>query len=106
MLEAREGKLKIDENELNTFEKDAQMKGSEKVDTIGDILDDEGIVANAVLFILAGFDTTQSALLFCAYALALNQDIQDKLREEITTTLAENEGEFTYDALHRMVNLD
>jgi len=105
MLEAREGSLKTEENELDNFEKDAQLKEGGKVE-MADLLDDESIAANCVLFILAGFDTTQSLLLFCAYALALNQDVQQKLREEIDTVLDDNDGHFTYDALHKMVYLD
>jgi cytochrome P450 len=110
MLEAREDKLKTDENELDSFEKDAVMVngeggGNNKVST-ADLLDDDGIVANAVLFMLAGYDTTQSLLLYCAYALALNQDVQDKLREEVESVLEGNDGELTYDALNKMTYLD
>ncbi|XP_021957428.1 cytochrome P450 9e2 [Folsomia candida] len=106
MLEAREDKLKAEEGELSTFEKDAEIKSVGKASTSGDMLDDTGIVANCVLFVLAGFDTTQSLLLFCAYALALNQDVQDKLREEVETVLEDNGGEFSYESIHKMTYLD
>jgi len=108
MLEAREDKLKIEEDELDNFEKNAQINGNSGLGeaSSADILDDIGIVANCVLFILAGFDTTQSLLLYLAYALALNQDVQDKLRTEIEAQLEENDGEFTYDSLQKMAYLD
>lgn len=38
------------------------------------------IVANAVLFFLAGFETTANTLNFAMYELALNPDIQQKVR--------------------------
>jgi len=107
MLEAREGTLKTDESELEAFEKDAILKNTAapKINT-ADLLDDDGIVANCVLFILAGFDTTQSLLLFCAYALALNPDVQDRLRAEVQSVVEESDGKFTYDGLGKMTYLD
>lgn len=105
MLEARENKLKTEEEELSNFEKDAIITGEVK-GQISEMLDDNGIVSNCVLFILAGFDTTQSLLLFCAYALAIHPEIQDKLRQEVDTVLEENDGDFTYDSIHRMAYLD
>lgn len=106
MLEAREDKLKTDESELDNFEKDAKITGNSLLGANADMLDDIGVTANCVLFILAGFDTTQSLLLFLAYALALNQDVQDKLRTEVETQLEENDGEFTYDSLQKMTYMD
>jgi cytochrome P450 family 9 len=106
MLEAREGQLKLEESELDAFEKDAIVKPSGGEDKMSDLLDDDGIVANCVLFILAGFDTTQSLLLFCAYALALNQDVQERLRDEVNGVVDENDGELTYDGLQKMTYLD
>lgn len=107
MLEAREGTLKTEEGELEAFEKDAKLTetSAPKVLT-SDLLDDEGIAANCVLFILAGFDTTQSLLLFSTYALAVNPDVQERLREEINSVLEETGGKFTYDGLSKMVYLD
>jgi cytochrome P450 len=63
-------------------------------------------VANCVLFIVAGFDTTQSLMLFLAYVLALHPEVQDKLRSEIDTVPEENDGEMTYDGLNKMEYLD
>jgi cytochrome P450 family 9 len=110
MMEAREGKLKLEESELEAFEKDAIVKqgsaGGLLSSSKDDVLDDVGIVANCVQFILGGYDMTQSLLLFCAYALAVNQEVQDKLREEIETVLEENDGEFGYDTVTKMIYLD
>ncbi|XP_035706595.1 cytochrome P450 9e2 isoform X2 [Folsomia candida] len=108
MLEAREDKLKIEDHELDRFERDAIIKTETTTDkaSTAELLDDDGIVANAVLFMLAGYDTTQSLLIFVAYALALYPDIQDKLRTEIDQVLEENGGEFSYDSLNKMTYLD
>ncbi|OXA55516.1 cytochrome P450 9e2 [Folsomia candida] len=107
MLEAREDKLvKTDEAELDRFEKDAVIKGEVKGQESDLLLDDDGIVSNCVLFILAGFDTTQSLLLFCAYALAIHPEIQDKLRIAVDKVWEENDGDFTYESVLRMTYLD
>ncbi|XP_057670734.1 probable cytochrome P450 6a20 isoform X2 [Diorhabda carinulata] len=60
------------------------------------------LVANVILFFVAGFDTSSSALNFSMYELARNQDIQDKLRNEIQDTLKKSDGELTYDTLNQM----
>ena len=46
-------------------------------------LSDEEIVANSILFLLAGFETTANTLAFTSYLLALHPEIQEKLQAEI-----------------------
>ncbi|GFU65374.1 cytochrome P450 9e2 [Trichonephila clavipes] len=64
------------------------------------------LIAQCVVFFLAGYETTASTLSFATYMLALNQDIQNKLRAEVDHTLAENNGELTYQAINNMKYLD
>ncbi|CAN7939894.1 unnamed protein product, partial [Ixodes hexagonus] len=45
------------------------------------------IEANAFVFLVAGFETTSTALTFTSYLLAKFQDVQDRLRSEITAVL-------------------
>ncbi|XP_070493746.1 probable cytochrome P450 6a14 [Chironomus tepperi] len=64
------------------------------------------IAANSFIFFSAGFETSSSAMTFCTYELALNQDIQDRLRDEIEEVLARYDGEMTYDGIAEMKYLD
>ncbi|KAL7026338.1 hypothetical protein ACKWTF_013871 [Chironomus riparius] len=66
----------------------------------------EEIVANCFIFLLAGFETSSSTLTFCSYELALNQDVQDRLREEIFEVLERHKGEVTYEAIMEMKYLE
>jgi cytochrome P450 family 9 len=106
MLEARANQLKTEESELSQFEKDAIIDSGGGGSASAVQLDDDTIVANCVLFIVGGFDTTQSLMLFLAYVLALHPEVQDKLRSEIDTVLEETDGEMTYDGLNKMEYLD
>ena len=48
-------------------------------------LTDEEIVAQSVLFLLAGYETSSNALSFTAYFLATNPDVQEKLTQRSKT---------------------
>lgn len=58
-------------------------------------------MANAYQFFAAGFETTSSTIGFALYELAINEDIQNKLRTEIRETI-ENHGGLSYEALQEM----
>lgn len=45
------------------------------------------ITAQAITFIIGGYDTTSSTLAFALHALAAHPDIQKKLQEEIDVAL-------------------
>ena len=49
----------------------------------------EEIVAQGLLFFIAGYDTTAIAIMYLLYNLALNPDIQDKVYEEIMNVAGE-----------------
>ncbi|CAG9806336.1 unnamed protein product [Chironomus riparius] len=51
-------------------------------------------------------ETSANALTFCTYELAINQDIQDRLRKEIQAVLKKHDEEITYDAIMEMKYLD
>lgn len=62
-----------------------------------ELFTDDVLASNAFIFFVAGFETTASTMSYCLYELALNRDIQIKLREQIKQTLNENNGKLTYD---------
>ncbi|XP_073499214.1 cytochrome P450 3A29-like isoform X2 [Phyllobates terribilis] len=68
-------------------------------------LTDTEIMAQGLIFIMAGYDTTSTTLMFLAYHLATHPDVQTKLQEDIDTFLP-NKAPPTYEALMQMEYLD
>lgn len=68
-------------------------------------LTDSIIASQAFVFFVAGFETSSSTISHALYELAQNQEIQDKLREEIKEIYEKN-GELTYDVIKNMKYLD
>ncbi|VVC37283.1 Cytochrome P450, conserved site,Cytochrome P450,Cytochrome P450, E-class, group I [Cinara cedri] len=69
-----------------------------------DLIDDNkftelDIIGNAVLMFSSGSGTVASTLAFCFYELALNKDVQDKLRKEIIITKEKHNGQINNDFL-------
>ncbi|KAG8176926.1 hypothetical protein JTE90_018709 [Oedothorax gibbosus] len=64
------------------------------------------LVAQCVIFFIAGYDTTASTLSLASYFLALNPDVQEKVRAEVDEALKESDGELTYEAVKSMKYLD
>lgn len=73
-----------------------------KVNNGGKSLTLNEMTAQSFVFWIAGFETSSSTATFCLYFLSLNQDIQDKLRNEIRTILAKYDNQITYDAMMEM----
>jgi cytochrome P450 family 6 len=65
------------------------------------VFTDSRLASQAFIFFLAGFETSSTTLSFCLYELAVNPDIQIKLRDEIDATLHKFGG-ITYDAVQSM----
>jgi cytochrome P450 len=84
------------ENEVNN----AQETGSKKT------LTDDEVIANIILVLIAGFETTATTLTYTSYALALNSEVQNKLREEINAAFDANGGDISYEVLSSMRFLD
>lgn len=57
------------------------------------------IIANAMLLFTAGSETVTATASFCFYELALNKDIQDRLRAEIISSKIKHGGELNSEFL-------
>ncbi|XP_067948400.1 cytochrome P450 3A24-like [Watersipora subatra] len=62
------------------------------------------VVANAVLFFMAGYETTALTLHYVLYELTINPDIQKKVYEEIMANISGEEA--SYDELSKMEYVD
>lgn len=60
------------------------------------------IVAQAAVFFTAGYETTSTTMSFALYELSQNQEVQEKLREEIKEVLIKCNGQITYDLINCM----
>jgi len=63
-------------------------------------------VAQALAFLIGGYETSGSALTFALYELALHPEIQQNLRAEFTQVLSKHDGKLTYDGIQDMLYLD
>ncbi|RZC32715.1 cytochrome P450 6a2, partial [Asbolus verrucosus] len=64
------------------------------------------IVAQSFLFFTAGFETSSSTMSNCIHELAHNQEIQDRLREEIHEHLGRDSSNYTYEDVLGLPYLD
>lgn len=63
-------------------------------------------LAQAFVFFFAGSETSSTTISFALTELAYNQDIQEKLRKEISEKTKDSNGEITYEILHEMPYLN
>ncbi|XP_043597838.1 probable cytochrome P450 6a14 [Bombus pyrosoma] len=69
-------------------------------------LTDSLIAAQAFVFFIAGFETSSTTIAHALYELAQNQEIQDKLRQEIRDAYNKDGGTLTYEGIKGMKYLD
>ena len=89
--------------ELDQYETDMKLNHKKK----GKNLDENHVVATALILLTAGYDTTGSTLSYLAYELGKNQEIQEKLQEEIDVAFDEAGGKFPdYNVIQSLPYLD
>ncbi|XP_001361456.3 cytochrome P450 6a8 [Drosophila pseudoobscura] len=67
----------------------------------GDLVDGltiDEILAQAFVFLIAGFETSSSTMGYALYELAKQPHIQDKVRAEVEEVLEQHEQKFTYES--------
>ncbi|XP_014487195.1 PREDICTED: cytochrome P450 9e2-like [Dinoponera quadriceps] len=72
----------------------------------GNKLDLEVLVSHTMSFFLDGYETSSITLSFVGFQLALNPEVQKKLRKEVMTVLTKHNGILTYEALREMTYMD
>ncbi|KAG4072747.1 hypothetical protein HA402_001859 [Bradysia odoriphaga] len=110
LLLAQEGKLsdeKDKESDQDTgFATVSEFIAARKAEKLKNWTEDD-LVAQSILFFLAGFTGISMSLCFACHELAVNLDIQKRLHEEIVEVNDELHGKsVTFEALQKMKYLD
>jgi cytochrome P450 len=91
------------ENEDNQFDNDRKLSHDKE----GAKITEDEVVATALVFLVAGYDTTGMTLSFLAYAMSKNPKIQEKLHEEIDQAFEDNNGELPdYNTIQNLPYVD
>lgn len=108
LMEAKKGKLKYDDKTAQ--DTDAGFATVEESSVGKKVIDrvwsDSDLIAQAILFFLAGFETVSSAMAFALHELAINPDVQEKLVQEIKENEIKNGGKFDYNSIQNMKYMD
>ena len=106
MLDAINGKItndRDDQDEKSQYDKDSEIDFKANDGQMDDI----SIAATAMVFLIAGYDTTGSALSFACYQLSKNTEVQEKLRREIDDVMGgEDNNDLTYSDIQNMEYLE
>lgn len=108
LMEAKKGKLthdttKVDDTAAGFATVEETSTGMK---TVNRAWTDEDLIAQAVLFFIAGFETASSGMSFLLHELAVNPDIQSRLAKEIKEHDAKNGGKFDFNSVQSMTYLD
>lgn len=103
-IEERKAK-KIERRDFMQLMIDLYKENSE-MNQEGDGLSLNEIAAQVFVFFFAGFETSSTAMTYALYELALNPDVQDKLRTEINDMYNKSNQEITYESIMEMTYLD
>jgi len=69
-------------------------------------LSDTEVLAQSIIFLAAGYETSSGTLSLTCYHIATNPDVQDKLQQEIDSVWTEEEQVPTYETVNELPYLD
>ena len=69
-------------------------------------LSDADVLAQSVIFLVAGYETSSNTLGFICYHLATNPDVQEKLQEEIDSVWDDESKMPSYETVNELPYLD
>lgn len=109
LMEAKKGQLTHDDKN-GTEDQDTGFStveessiGKKSTDRVWSDID---LIAQAVLFFVAGFDTISTAMSFALHELALHPEVQERLVEEIREQNTKNGGKLNFTSIQNMNYLD
>ncbi|CAH1130381.1 unnamed protein product [Ceutorhynchus assimilis] len=108
-IQLREKKGIVRQDVINLLLEAKRGIKPEKQDTDEDnqrLLSNDDITSQAIIFFIAGFETISTTLGFATYELAVNKEIQEKLRVEIIETHKTNNCKLSYYSLLKMTYMD
>ncbi|XP_058064803.1 probable cytochrome P450 9f2 [Anopheles bellator] len=107
LMAARKQELKFDENENVVPQGSADDEGGQLPAKRTMDWTDDDIVAQCTVFFFGGYDTVSTLSAFMAHELAVNPDVQRKLRDEIDEVRSSLGGRpLTYETMQSMAYLD
>ncbi|NWW10005.1 CP3A9 protein, partial [Oreocharis arfaki] len=101
--EAHKGR--VDFLQLMIESQHSSSQGNNEANHSYKALTDTEVLAQAFIFIFAGYEPTSNTLGYLAYELALHPDVQQKVLQEIDTVLP-NKAPLTYEAIMKLEYLD
>ena len=69
-------------------------------------LSDTEVLAQSIIFLAAGYETSSGTLSLTCYHIATNPDVQDKLQQEIDSMWTDEEQLPTYEIVNELPYLD
>ena len=109
LIQAKKGNLthSVKEEEVVTDGFATVEESSVGKSQVTRVWDDDDMAAQCFIFFFAGFDTVSATMSFGAYELAVNPDVQSKLRAEIDETNKELDGKMiNYEQIQKMKYMD
>ena len=105
MVDAIQGDITEDTEAQDQFDEDAKMKSNSGKAHKAAIGEDE-IVATAFVILVAGYDTTGSLLSYACYELSKNDEVQEKLRQEVEEIMDGDDKVLKYEDVQKMTYMD